>query len=676
MQSVFVFQGAVFVCFVYLISPSNVKVKHGRTCVRNSSMTVELQCSANERIHVEEESYGIGVTNSCRLQTNSCREVLQTSINGLSVNCDGQQSCNETVSPLHWCNIAATAAEVKYRCINDSMDICGFDTITTATNESVYLHSPDYPYSVGMNNSCVVRITGKDIQVTLVEQSLNGGTLTISGNGQNWSNVDTNLYNRKLPEHLSEVGIFYTNRGNDKSNVWISVVASSRMYITFNGGMIVTSATSTSLVPMSDGSSPLYGVTNQWMSQTVPIMATSTLSTNTPTLSALSTRMAASDTQTLPTVSTSTHSTDTQTLSIVSTSTLLPATVTTATYTGRDTVSAIDTATVEVTSNATITPMTIEPTTTSAAENITVGMTLGETTDIQSTTVSTTDGSDKDLVVVAASSAAVCVVAVIVAVVVAVVLCRCNNSKIRRSVTSPHNCSFGRHLELNSVDNGKHHNGIRKNDDSQHYFIIDPEFVAGNGDVALHTESRPEEGTSPLRVQDRYSTVLPRSYRLNMKDNTTFTTKQPGSITTTDNSIGSNEDKDIKTINDHIESLDSCLSDSRNSTGSTCHMTENDVYNGGPPTTENLDVSTDDGNQDEDSMPEDLYQREEAIRGDAVEGMVDNDIYESSGYDNTVAEQSGEREEVSASATLDITTQGEAEEEVDMVSNDLYHSFV
>ncbi|XP_046359270.2 uncharacterized protein LOC124137134 [Haliotis rufescens] len=664
MQSEFVFQGAVFVCCVYLISPSNVTVKHGRTCVRNSSITVELQCSANERIHVEEESYGIGVTNSCRLQTNgSCREVIQTSINGLSVNCDGQQSCNETVSPLGECKPAATAAaaEVKYRCINDSMDICGFDTITTATNESVYLHSPGYPDSVGMNNSCVVRIKGKDIQVTLVEQSLNGGNLTISVNGQNWSNVDTNLYNRKLQKQSSEVGIFYTDRGNDKSNVWISVVASSPMYITFNGEMIVTSETSTSLVSMSEGSSPLDGVTNQWMSQTEPIMATSTLSTDTPTLSAVSTRMA---------------STETQTLSSVSTSTLLPATVTTATYTGGDTVSVIATATVEVTSNTTITAMTIEPTTTSAAENITVGMTLGETTDIQSTTVSTTDGSDKDLVIVAASSAAVIVVAVIVAVVVAVVLCRCKNSKTRRSVTSPRNCSFGRHLELNSVDNGKHHNGLRKNDDSQHYFIIDPEFVAGNGDVALHTESRTEEGTSPLRVQDRYSTVLPRSYRLNMKDNNTFTTKQPGSITSTDNSIGSNEDKEIEIINDKLESVDSSLSDSGNSTGSTCHMTENDVYNGGPPTAENLDVSIDGGNQDEESMPEDLYQREEAVRGDTVEGMVDNDMYESSGYDNTVAEQSGECEEVSASATLDITTQGEAEEEVDIVTNDLYHSFV
>ncbi|XP_046555741.1 mucin-22-like isoform X1 [Haliotis rubra] len=650
-----------------------VTMRSRRTCAQTGDITVELQCSVNERIHVEKESYGYGATNPCRLQNNgSCREVLQTSIHGLAVNCNGEQTCNETVSPVA-CNIAAAAAaQVHYKCINDSMDICDFDTINAAANESVYLHSPGYPYSVWLNKSCVVRITGKGIQVTLVEQSLNGGNLTISSkSNKQWSNVNTELYNRKLTVQYSEVAISYTDGGNNRSNVWISVLGSTPVDVTFNGGMITPSATSTLFVPMTERSSPQHDVTSQRMSVTQSVMPTSTLSTETQTLSTASTSALSTDTQTLSTVSTSSLSTDTQTLSTVSTSAHLTTMIT-------DTVPVTTTATVEVTSKTAGITMTIAPTATSVAENLTDGMASNETTHIPRT-------PNEDLVVVVASIAACCVVSVIVVVVVAVVLCRFKNDKAIRSATSPHNGGIDRPLELNS-----HHNrppdGLRKHDGSQHYFIIDPAFVPGN--VSLNTDSTGNEGTRALRVQDGYSTVLPRTSRLNMNEHNTFTIKHPISTPSPDSLTGSNEDEDVedtespgtgdlKADTDQLESMDSFLFDRKNSTKSTCHMTENDVYSGGPPTTENHDVSTDDGNQDEESTPEDdLYHEEEDVSGGTVEGMVDNDMYESSGYDTKVVEQIGECEDVSISATQDISTAGSAKEEVDMMSNDLYHSFV
>ncbi|XP_046555751.1 uncharacterized protein LOC124265004 [Haliotis rubra] len=334
MQSVLVFRGVVFVCFVQLILSSDATMRSAMTCAQRGDVTVELQCSVNERIHVKEEWYGDGATNPCRFQSNgSCRDVLQTSRYGLAVNCNGEQTCNETVSSVT-CNLAApaAAAEVHYKCINDSMDICGFDTINAATNKSVYLHSPGYPYSLGLNKSCVVRITGKVIQVTLVEQRLNGGNLIISGKDyKKWSNVNIKLYNRKLTEQYSEVAISYIDRGNDRSNVWISVVGSSPMSVTFNGGMITTSAASTLLVPMSEGSSLLHDVSSQKMSVTQSVMPRSTISPDTQTLS----------TKALFTI----MGTDT------------------------DTASVTDTDAVEMTSKTTVTTMTIAPTTTSVAGN-------------------------------------------------------------------------------------------------------------------------------------------------------------------------------------------------------------------------------------------------------------------------------------------------------------------
>ncbi|XP_067675451.1 uncharacterized protein [Haliotis asinina] len=410
MLSVLVFRGVVLLCFVNSILSSEVAVRSGRTCARNGHITVELQCSVNERIHVAEERYGYGQTNSCQFPTNgSCEEVLQTSIHGLAVNCNGKESCNETASPVT-CNFAAAAhAEVHYKCINDSMDICGFDTMIVAANESVYLHSPGYPYSVGLNNSCVVRVTGKGIQLTIAEQSLNGGTLTISGNGnKKWSNVNATLYNRKLTEQSSEVAIFYTDGGNDRSNVWISVIGSSPMSVTFNGGMLTSSVTSTLLVPMSEGSMPQHDVSSQRMSVTQSGMPANTLFTNT------------------------------QTMSTVSTSALF-------TTIGTDPISVTATATVEMTAQTTVTTVRIAPSTTSDAETMTVGMTLNETTH----TPQTPDESDEDVVVIVASICACCGVVVIVVVVVAVVLCRCKTDKVIRSATS-HNGGIDRQAHLSS----------------------------------------------------------------------------------------------------------------------------------------------------------------------------------------------------------------------------------
>ncbi|XP_046555370.1 uncharacterized protein LOC124264670 isoform X10 [Haliotis rubra] len=225
-------------------------VRTGNRCVEDLTkvFAVQLQCSGGEWIQVLHEVYGDGDAATCRLKSaESCSKKLDSSQSGLVVNCNGKQSCSEAmqVQTINNCNITAAVVEVKYNCIKGSMNMCS--PVTTTVNGSVYLHSPGFPDSVGVNSSCVVRITGQTLQVTLVEERMKSGMLNISGDGrQLWTNVNVNQYNRVLPGTAAEIVIVYDNHDQDGSNVWIRVAGSGRMNITISREILDASTTPTS----------------------------------------------------------------------------------------------------------------------------------------------------------------------------------------------------------------------------------------------------------------------------------------------------------------------------------------------------------------------------------------------------------------------------------------------
>ncbi|XP_048240252.1 putative GPI-anchored protein pfl2 [Haliotis rufescens] len=221
---------------LFTLSVIQGDTRTGSRCIEGlaGTFTVQLQCSADEWIHVEQEAYGNGDAATCRLKSaQACSKVHTSNQNGLIVNCNGKQSCREaiTATPQTNCNFTDAAAEVKYNCIKESMDMCS--SVSTTVNGSVYLHSPGFPNSVGVNSSCVVRITGENIQVTLVEQRIKLGSLNISGDGnQLWTRVNLIQNNRLLRGTAAEVVIVYDNHYQNGSNVWIRVSASGKMNIT------------------------------------------------------------------------------------------------------------------------------------------------------------------------------------------------------------------------------------------------------------------------------------------------------------------------------------------------------------------------------------------------------------------------------------------------------------
>ncbi|XP_071115091.1 uncharacterized protein [Haliotis cracherodii] len=226
---------ALVLC-VYFLLAVHGDTRTGNRCIEGLSrvFTVRLQCSVREWIHVEQEAYGDGDNATCRLKSaESCRKIHTSSQNWLIVNCNGKQSCREvmTATPQTNCNFTDAAAEVNYTCIKGSMDMCS--SVSTTVNGSVYLHSPGFPDSVGVNSSCVKRITGQDIRVTLVEERMKAGMLNISGDGrQHWTSVNVDQYNRLLPGTAAETVIVYDNHDQNGSNVWIRVSASGQMNVT------------------------------------------------------------------------------------------------------------------------------------------------------------------------------------------------------------------------------------------------------------------------------------------------------------------------------------------------------------------------------------------------------------------------------------------------------------
>ncbi|XP_071113567.1 uncharacterized protein [Haliotis cracherodii] len=628
---------AFVVCVHFLLATHGDAIT-GNRCIEGLSrvFTVQLQCSAGEWIHVEQEAYGDGDAATCRMTSaQSCSEVHTSSQYGLIVNCNGKQSCREvmTATPLRNCNVTDAAAEVQYNCIK------GANRLTV--NGLVYLHSPGFPDSVGVNNSCVVRITGQNIRVTLIEQRIKEGLgiLNISGNGrQRLTNVNVNQYNRMLLEAAAEIVIVYDNHDRNGSNIWIRVDASGQMNITSKEQMSDASATS---VPPSTQQAPRsQGTTSQSTSDT-PTTAT-TASTPFTTMDQSTTTVTAEPTTTETTTSTTTSDTDQST-----------------------------------------TTVTAEPTTTE-------------------TTTSTTT-SDTGLIVLVASVSSGCIFTIVI-VVIAVVLCRRKDVKTSRPYDPPDNESFESPFELSSINIEKEPYGSGQNPSSN---------VSGSGEPILHTESRHETGNYTRPMQDQYSTVLPRSSRLNTYDNSKFTAlslmKDPvGSTTDNDHNDMTENDlydgglvsRDDTSIEEgmvdtglydkfeygrekgsvHGES-DTSPSIRKQTIKENCDMIENDVYNGGPPLpADHVGSKDDNDNPDKRStsteishMTEhDLYAGGLDTGDDTGGGMVDNELYDKFGHDR---ERDSIQDETDASPINAFDKNVQDDEDSVMVSNGLYHSF-
>ncbi|XP_048240254.1 uncharacterized protein LOC125373297 [Haliotis rufescens] len=158
-----------------------------------------------------------------------------------------------------------------------SMDICGSVSTTLSVNGSVYLHSPGFPSSVGVNGSCVVRITGQNLRVTLVDERMKAGLLIISGDGkQLWISFNLDQYNRVLPGTAAEIVIVYDNHDQNGSYVWIRVDASGQMNITSRRQPLDASTTP---VPTPQAPSRSQGTTSP---STLDTLTTAATTTSTP----------------------------------------------------------------------------------------------------------------------------------------------------------------------------------------------------------------------------------------------------------------------------------------------------------------------------------------------------------------------------------------------------------
>ncbi|XP_048239657.1 uncharacterized protein LOC124137133 isoform X2 [Haliotis rufescens] len=607
-----------FVVCVHFLLAAHGDTRTGNRCIEGlpGSFTVQLNCSAGEWIHVKNEAYGDGDTTTCRLKYDlSCSRVHNSSQNGLIVNCNGKQLCRETIQPTPRtnCNFTDAAAEVQYNCIQGSMDLCSTET---TVHGSVYLHSPGFPDSVGVNSSCIVRITGQNIRVTLVEERMKTGLLNISGDGkQLWTSVNVNQYNRLLQATADEVVVVvYDNHGQNGSNVWIRVEASGQMNITSTRQISDVSATS--VTPSTQQPSRSPGTTSQSTSAT-------------------------------------------------------PTTATT-------------TSTPSITMNQ------------STTEAVTANLTTKETTTSPTT-------PDTGLIVWVASASSGCIITIVI-VVIAVVLCRRKDVKTSRPYDPPDNASFESPFELSSMNIEKVPYGSGQNESSN---------VSGSGEPILHTESRYKTGNYKRPMQDQYSTVLPRSSRLNTYDNSKFTAPSlmidpVGSTTDNDHNdmtendlynggFASRDDTSIEAgmvdngLYDKFEydrekgsvhgESDTSPSIRKQTIKENCDMIENDVYNGGPPLpADHVGSKDDNDNPDKRSISteisnmteHDLYDGGLDTGDDTGGGMVDNELYDKFGHDR---ERDSIQDESDASPSNVFDKNVEDDEASVMVSNGLYHSF-
>ncbi|XP_046551482.1 uncharacterized protein LOC124261204 isoform X2 [Haliotis rubra] len=622
-------------------------VRTGNRCIEDLTkvFTVQLQCPAGERIHVVHKVYGNGDAATCRLKSaQSCSKKLDSSQYGLVVNCNGKQSCREAmqVQTINNCNITNAAAEVEYNCIEGSMNICS--SVTTTVNGSVYLHSPGFPDSVGVNSSCVVRITGQTLQVTLAEKYIKSGMLDISGDGrQLLTNVNADQYNRVLPGTAAEIVIVYDNHGQNGSNLWIRVADSGQMNIKISGETLNTSTRTTS---------------TQQPSQSTTIPSTSDTPTTETAAITHSTAIASF------TTATSTHGHTTNSTGSKATQWPSNFTMTVSTDTDQSTMS--ETVTRDPTTNTT-TALTTPKSTTAVTtpKSVTVIFT-NMTTKVGEASSTTMSSSKLGLIIWVASAVSGCVVTILI-VVISVVLCR-KHVKKSHPLETPGQGNFERPLELSPMNTEKHHNGLEQNETFHQFFVLDPEFGARVGQ-SLNTELGHRTETSGKYEQDQYAKALPLGSTVDMYDNSTFMVN------------GSRPDNGHQGI---------------------CGMTENDLYDGGfdnlrEAMVDNVAYDKFDFEREKESVQDDsdtspnnseqawknnremkendLYDRgppcaaKDNHVGDGLEtseGMVDNGLYDKFDFD-----RGKESVQVESDASANNSKQS-LEDKREMIENDVY----
>ncbi|XP_067676513.1 uncharacterized protein [Haliotis asinina] len=601
MNTRYVVVGTAFIAYVYYIL-SAYGVTTGKVCKEtlSNSFTVQLQCSNDEWIHVEHEAYGDGDGDgdaaTCRLKSSAaCSKLLTSSENGLIVSCNGKQSCFEamTSQTISNCNVTDPAAEVKYNCIKGSINMCSPGT--TTVNGSVYLHSPGFPDSIGVNSSCVIRISGQNVNVTLVEQRIRSGMLNISGDGrQLWTNVNVNQYNRVLPGTAAEIVVVYDNHDQDGSNLWIRVADSGQMTITISGERRDAStikATASMMTVTSTGGLTIHSTGN-----------TATQRSSKSTM-----------------VSTAVSTTDKSKSTMAETVTGHPKTRTTATA------------------------LTTPKSATVIATNM--------TTKDGKASFAITPSPEPGRIILVASAVSGCVVTILI-VVIAIALCR-KHMKKSRSHETPGKGDFKRPLELSPMNPEKHQYGFGQNETCNQHSVLDPEFAAGNGEP-INTEPRHRAMCSGKNTQALYANAVPLGSAVDMYDNSKLivmnSEADPNVISDPNGSRADSDHQGICAITENdlyhggfadlreamvdnvvydkfdlVRDKEYVQDESDTSPNNTiqaltniCEMIENDVYDGTPhAANENNEDDLNDGGLE------------------TSEGMVDNGLYNKFDFDRT-----------------------------------------
>ncbi|XP_046555750.1 uncharacterized protein LOC124265003 [Haliotis rubra] len=505
-------------------------VRTGNRCIEDLTkvFTVQLQCSVDERIHVVHEVYGDGdVATCCVKSAGSCSTKLDSSQHGLVVNCNGKQSCREAmqVPYINNCNITDAAAEVKYNCIKGSMNMCS--PVTTTVNGSVYLHSPGFPDSVGVNSSCVVRITGQTLQVTLLQWRMRSGDLDISGDGrQLWTNVNVFQHNRVLPGTAAEIVIVFDNHDQSGENVWIRVADSGQMTITITGVILYASTTATS--------------THQ------PLRSQSTFNPSTSDTAATETTTRA-------------QSTAIASFTTV-TSTRGPTTHSTGSKQGHS----------SETSSVQSSHDTASFTTTKSTPGLTTPSPGSKRT--QRTTKATTIVSTFLTTRWVVSLAVPCAVSCVVFAIITIILCRYRQKRQTRSQDT----STDRPLELATSGSAE---------PSNLYFVkasqpsLVPAFINLNNEEVPDAEAS-SKLTDTRPEHERYSKVLPRHLRFNQNDKARISGNRAEMVDNFLYSTSKHELIDERADDAILENMDTCLVDDGNIGAGVCYMTENDIYCG------------------------------------------------------------------------------------------------
>ncbi|XP_046555745.1 uncharacterized protein LOC124265002 isoform X4 [Haliotis rubra] len=603
-----VFIGTMFIAYDVTLCQQTVS---GNRCIEDLTkvFTVQLQCSVDDRIHVVQEVYGDGDAATCRLKSaHACSKLLASSQSVLIVNCNGKQSCREAmyVQTINNCNITDAAAEVKYNCIKGSMNMCS--PVTTTVSGSVYLHSPGFPDSVGVNRSCVARITGQNIEVALMEQRMRSGMLNVLGDGrQLWTNVNVNQHNRVLPDLAAEIVIVYDNHDQDGSNVWIRVADSGQMNITISGEKLNTSTTTTS---------------TQQPSQSTTIPSTS----DTPTTETAAFKQSTSI--------------DQSTMS--------------------------ETVTRDPTTNTTTALTTPKSTTAVTTPKSYTVFSTNMTTKNGEASFTTTSSPEPGLIIWVASAVSGCVVTILI-VVISVVLCR-KHVKKSHPLETPGKGHFERPLELSPMNTEKHHNGLEQNETFHQNFVLDPEFGARVGQ-SLNSELGHRTETSGKNEQDQYAKALPLGSTVDMYDNSTFMVNgsradngHQGICGMTENDLYDGGFDNLReAMVDNVaydkfdferekesvqDDSDTSHNNSEQAWKNNREMKENDLYDRGPPCAAK-------GNHVGDGL-------------ETSEGMVDNGL-----YDKFDSDREKESVQVESDASANNSKQS-WEDKREMIENDVY----